>query len=404
MKKTMVMSLFNPLIMANIVLDYYPSLPPNPVLPPSLPPMLPKTCETSSEDCSSLMEKNYFDVNCFTSNDTYYNLGCNAGGFRCCRFCEFGPYINISCIVSPNLPPNPPNLPTPPNFPSPLFPPKPCENKPNYCYRLQEKSYFDVNCESYNEIYSNMGCSAGGIKCCRFCEFGQYINIPCVKSPSPPPSPPSPRNPLIIPIDNIVLEPKKAKIDFHMRIESTIDLFNKNRFKRNILSRFNRFVRPEHIIINVRAGSLIVDITILTNISTTENTTDIIDTFTPTVLSEVLNVTVVELSPPTVENYIPPEESSNLNFNTNDAKKISQGEYLLYITITLTIITSLIWCYNKKNKKNKKNRKKKYIINQKELVLDGVVSLNIYRNAQNTNRDINSDEDTDNETEKKLEC
>ena len=79
--------------------------------------------------CNTLIEPNYFDINCYSRDDVYGNLGCNAGGTICCRFCEFGHYKNISCIKSPSLPPLPyfpPKSPHyPPISPSPNFPPSP---------------------------------------------------------------------------------------------------------------------------------------------------------------------------------------------------------------------------------------------------------------------------------------
>ena len=150
-----------------------------------------------------------------------------------------------------------------------------------------------MNCYSYYDIYGNLGCNAGGLKCCRFCEFGDYINISCIESPtSPPPLPPPisppplpssppPKNPLVVPMPIIELPPKSSKIEFNMRIASTIETFDKDKFKRNLLKKLDKSISYKNILLRVRAGSLIVDIIILTNISIAQNTSTIITNMTP---------------------------------------------------------------------------------------------------------------------------
>jgi hypothetical protein len=57
-----------------------------------------------------------------------------------------------------------------------------------YCDSISESNYFDSECDS-----GLLGCNAGGLECCRFCEFGVYSNVTCPKSPpTPPMRPPMP--------------------------------------------------------------------------------------------------------------------------------------------------------------------------------------------------------------------
>ena len=299
------------------ILPKFPSPPiPMPMKPMPMQPITPMwpqyltdSCEEQIPNyCNDLTESNYFDPECFTYNDKYNNLGCNAGGLKCCRYCGFGPYINITCILSPNLPPRPP---LPPKYPLPLMPPlppKPCGIIiPNYCDSLIEKNYFDQNCYSYNDYYGNLGCNAGGLRCCRFCEFGYYENISCILSPSSPPIPPTqpipPNNPLVVPIKNIYIPPKKSIIRFNIRIDSVIETFNINMFKKRLQKTLHRSILLKNIRLRVRAGSLIVDIIILTDDKIAKNTVKTIENMTPTALSNVLNVTVAEFSNPIIENH-----------------------------------------------------------------------------------------------------
>lgn len=370
------------------------------VLPPSSPLLLDSCNIIIPNYCDGLTEKHYFDVNCYSDNNSDGNLGCNAGGFKCCRYCEFGQYLNISCVESPSpppsplsppdTPPSPPILPNPPNIPppsSPPYSPKPCRTIiPNYCDELIENHYFDIDCYSYNDIYGNLGCNAGGLKCCRFCEFGHYQNISCIESPSPPPSPvypPPPKNPLVISIDDIVTLPEKAKIKFNIRIQSTVETFDRTKFKKNLRLVFDNSVSPENIILLIRAGSLIVDVTILTNISYVNDTSDIISNMTPIILSDVLNESVIELSSPIVIKY---------NYsNFIDSENQESMTYIpTLIGIVIFFIILLIWRKNKKLKEIKKNKNQDNFENR----LDGVSCLNTYKDSHKLSN-INVDMDTD---------
>ena len=285
----------------------------------------------------------------------------------------------------PYLPPfQPPSLPPP-------FAPKPCRTiVPNYCDSLVESHYFDVNCYSYYDIYGNLGCNAGGLKCCRFCEFGHYINISCIESPtSPPPSPypisppplpslPPPLNPLIMLMPIIKLPPKSSKIEFNMRIASTIEAFDKNKFKRNLLTKLDKSISYKNILLRVRAGSLIVDIIILTNISIAQNTSNIIINMTPEILSNTLNVSVIEVSEPTIVN-------SESQYN------ILSWVYLLPLFLVLYLSYKL-----KNNTKNNTNKKTEKANKDSENKLDGVACLNTYKKYHNSNTNIDSfDENSD---------
>ena len=342
-------------------------------------------CETNIKNyCNSLTESHYFDANCFSPNNTYSygNLGCNAGGLPCCRFCEFGAYENISCIESPSppptpplIPPMPPTPPAPPQQPPPPQPPhtpRPCGNRiPNYCGDLSEPNYFDPDCYSYNDMYGGLGCNAGGLKCCRFCGFGYYENITCSPSPSLPPAPP--RNPLIMPIEDIYIPPKKSKIQFNIRIDSVIETFDKKRFKRKIRKVFKEKVEPENIIIRVRPGSLIVDVILLANTSIAKNTSSIIDNMTPVTLGNALNESVMELSTAVVANHV----------SNKDEDIIIYTAFPLFMLSMISLISGSIClcCYYKKLKKITNKARhitvRKSSSNKKEL--QGLASMLTYK-------------------------
>lgn len=338
-----------------------------PPLPPSL------NCQIENPViCNNLIETNYFDKNCFSDNDYYNNLGCNAGGYSCCRYCEFGLYTNISCIKSPSLPPHPPYSPpsplTPPSLPqppsppipqAPPYPPKPCRNRVHgYCRNLVEKNYYDEDCYSYNDPYGNLGCNAGGLMCCRFCGFGYYKNISCFESPSAPPIPP--RAPLKISMENIIvpLKPDKSKVEFNIRIESTIETFNQNYFKKKLRNFIDRSISLKNIILRVRAGSLIVDVIIITNSSSAENTTDFINSVNTTVFSEALNVTVIEISDPNIVNY---EETSELLVENSDPTLTNSVIFIIVILLLISCVTSKYLINRKCRCKIKKNKNTKTV-------------------------------------------
>lgn len=90
-----------------------PSIPSPPFPPvPSSPPFPPKPCRRPARwRCDSSVENNYFDSECYSYSDKYGGLGCNAGGLKCCRFCGFGVYGNITCPIGPPVPPAPPRMP-----------------------------------------------------------------------------------------------------------------------------------------------------------------------------------------------------------------------------------------------------------------------------------------------------
>lgn len=284
-----------------------------------LPKSLGEYCDNYNvSDCDELSERNYFDSMCFSPNSThiYGDLGCNAGGKPCCRFCEFGNYINVSCIASPSvppfpplsppLPPFPPLLPPPPSPPAPPLSPRPCAHiVHNLCDGLVEPHLFDTNCYAHNDVYGNLGCNAGGIQCCRFCGFGNYENISCIQSPSMPPLPP--RNPLIMPIVDVYIPPEKAKIEFNIRIGSSIEEFDENKFKKKIRNVFRNRILTKDIKYRIRPGSLIIDVLLITNNSMTEEAFEILDTMTPSTLGVVLNESVIELSEAIVETHRPVE-------------------------------------------------------------------------------------------------
>ena len=248
------------------------------------------------------------------------------------------PYKNLSPAYP--LPSNPPYPPGVPLNACKTFIPYLCDN-------LLEPNYFDVNCYSNEDPYGGLGCNAGGLICCRFCEFSQYKNVPCILSPSmpprspPPPSspplPPSPppQNPLIIPIGDTIIEPDKAKINFHMRIDSNIETFNVDTFEKKFLRVFRRVVPRNQIRFNFRPGSLLVDISIITNITLAENTTNFIDTITTSDLSEKLNITIVEMTPAIVERY---------TNNNSDELSNHEKQYILIIIFSSILILCLLWC------------------------------------------------------------
>ena len=337
----------------------FPDKSPSPSPSPPLLPLINRFCEmTTNNFCNELIESNFYDKTCYTEYDQHANLGCNAGGLKCCRFCEFGLYINITCVKSPSLPPypfipptspplppTPPCYPRPPTAPPPSLPPRsprPCGTIiPNYCSKLVEKNYFDEDCFSYTDPFGNLGCNAGGLKCCRFCEFGYYENISCILSPSLPPYPP--KNPLSLPTEKIFIPPKKSKIVFNVRIDSVIETFNRNIFKRRLLRKLHRSISISNIILRIRPGSLIVDVIILADDSVADTTMHIIENMTPKTMSDVLNISVAEFSAPIIE---------------NDKSEYMKNNLLIIMfilcVVSLFCIIVVIICNYKKLKKNVK--------------------------------------------------
>ena len=287
-------------------------------------------------------------------------------------------YFRIRFPPSPSPPP--PNIIPPPMTPFPNTPPFPpgiplnaCKKFiPNLCDVLREPNYFDVNCYSNDDPYGGLGCNAGGLICCRFCEFSQYSNVPCILSPSLPPSPflppappPStpPKNPLIISIGEPIRDPDKAKVNFHMRINSNIESINKFDIENKLFNIFNR-VPPKYIQINFRPGSLIIDVSILTNSTLIQNTSNVIDTLTTVELSEVLNVSVIELTPPLVENYI----SSQEIINNKRLYNTLIGAILIFCINLFCLYRCIKKCNNKEN--NKIEFKKKNFNKDAEFKVD----------------------------------
>jgi hypothetical protein len=210
-------------------------------------------------------------------------------------------------------PPNPPNL-----------PPGVCSFFPNYCHLLHEPNFFDKTCFSSSDKYGGLGCNAGGLICCRFCEFRQYSKVPCIQSPSippyprfppasppcpysppeapPPPSSPPPNNPLIVKIGDKIKNPTESKVNFHMRLDANIESIDTIKIKDKLRKIFKKI--PRYLInIHFRPGSLIIDVSIMTNITVVQNTTDIINEYNSTTLGNVLNMTIIEMSPPVIETY-----------------------------------------------------------------------------------------------------
>ena len=162
-----------------------------------------------------------------------------------------------------------------------------------------------------------------------------------------------------------------------MRIDD-IESINKINVKKKIFNIFDRYISKQFIRVNFRPGSLIVDVSIVTNITLTENTTNIIDHISKDEMSNVLNLTVVELSPPIIEVY--QEE-----INNSDMGKY----YIIGIVLMLFCFCIAYICYkydyscnNKKdldlnrdnysNNNNNKKNKEVYNINR----LSGVSKYN----------------------------
>jgi len=267
-------------------------------------------------------------------------------------------------------------MPAPPSPPPPPYSPRPCNTVPSKsCNRLVESHYFDNTCYAHDDIYGGLGCNAGGQKCCRFCGFGHYKNISCFPNPAMPPAPP--RNPLIMSIEDIYIPPKKTKIEFNIRINSEIEVFDRRRFKRKLRKVFKEKIPLEHIILRVRPGSLIIDVILLANISLTTNTTNIIEDMTPETLGVALNETVIELSAPIVVN-------NDLDENMNEPTYIVFPLFMLISIITICSSICLCCYYGKikrlttRTKTRNVNIKKGKNRDIKEL--QGVSSLLTYEN------------------------
>lgn len=254
-----------------------------------------------------------------------------------------------------------------PSSPPPVQPPFPpgvplnaCKTFiPNLCDSLFEPNYFDKNCFSNDDLYGGLGCNAGGLICCRFCEFSQYKEVPCIKSPNLPPFPPPlpslppspllppftppPNNPLIIQLPDKVINPDNAKINFHMRIRSTIESFDKTKFISKFKNIFKREFNPKKIKLYLRPGSLILDISITTNLSIVENTSKFMTTFTPNVLSEKLNISIIEISTPQI-----------ITFTEDKKFKLNKVYYFIPLLILFLVLISLFY---------KKYRTKKKLYN-----------------------------------------
>jgi hypothetical protein len=400
--------------------------------PPASPPPLLSCYPPIPSFCDSLAEPHFYDVSCYydanvsvsatdslISPPAYGNLGCNAGGLVCCRFCEFGLYANISCRESPSPPPippaSPPSLPlpplppAPPNIPSPNAPPhspRPCRDIiPNYCDGLVEAHYFDVNCYAHDDAYGNLGCNAGGRLCCRFCEFGNYENISCIQSPSPPP----PLNPLVlsIPISDpsLDLKPKQSRIEFNLRIDANLESFNSQRFKRKLRKLVAPRISLANILLRIRLGSIIVDILILTNISTAQNTSYTIEKMTPETLSQELNVSVIEMSPPILIEYNASlhsgedtDETAGVGAGADSSADGMKGALIGWLMIAVLLALMLIFSLIRKRrqcKNNRNNKKRKEVATklfEDECKLDGVARLNQMK-ISNIGEDVDTDEE-----------
>tara|TARA_Y100000591_G_C21851514_1_gene711994 strand:- start:508 stop:1989 length:1482 start_codon:yes stop_codon:yes gene_type:complete len=409
----------SPSISPSIVTTILPSNPPS--IPPSIPPI--DCYSRDPRECNTLVESNYFDINCFSPYDQYGNHGCNAGGLPCCRFCEIGYFENITCIKSPPMhpspesppaipptptfPPSPPSPPSPPPPPAPPMAPKPCRNSmPNNCYLLTESNYFDENCYATDDTYWNLGCNAGGLKCCRFCEFGNYRNIPCIESPPPPPSPPSPpppKNPLSVRVDNIFIKPDDSIIELNMRLNTQIESFEEDKFKvkfqEKIFRTSRRRLRLNDIILRLRPGSVIVDIAIITDTVNLENTTAAIEAIPQEEFSEALNVTIIEMTEPTVIEYDPnihDESIVNANSGLQTGENNKSSIYLIVIGIIFMSICAAIKAF-KVYRKLKNN----IIIRNKNIEtdvlshLDGVEHFKSYELSKK-DKNINQNDEDDN--------
>jgi hypothetical protein len=338
--------------------------------------------------------------------------------------------LSVHYLLNARRPPPPSPLPPykipPPASPAPFQPPFPpgvplnaCKTFiPNLCDRLYEPNYFDVNCYSNEDPYGGLGCNAGGLICCRFCEFSHYKSVPCILSPSlpprpppPPSSPPSPppKNPLIMPIGDPIIEPDKSKVNFHMRIDSDIESVDKNKIELNIFKMFNRYVSRQFIKINFRPGSLIVDVSILTNTSIVENTSHIIETFTPIELSNSLNITVVELTPPLIVNYH--EEIEDFNKEDDLIKYYGLGILLMILFVCIGYVCYRTdYKYNNKDDldltvKNTKEKNSKTIeINFDLNRLSGIEKCNETKLFQNSYRDNNLDRTSTTNINRSFDC
>ena len=86
-----------------------------------------------------------------------------------------------------------------------------------------------------------------------------------------------------------------------------INSFDENKFKikfqEKIYQKSKRIILLHDIVLRLRPGSIIVDIAIITDTFNLENTTAAIEAIPQEEFSEALNVTIIEMTAPTIIEY-----------------------------------------------------------------------------------------------------
>ena len=169
------------------------------------------------------------------------SLGCNAGGVHpFCRFCGFGAYADIAC-------------------PAPPPPPPACNTYASAtCAGPSEPCYYDPTCA---QDTVSLGCNAGGVHPhCRFCGFGAYSEIVCPALTPPPP-------------------PMVPTVVFSVTVSGTAEDLDLYSFRTSLLAFLHEDdqlanVELNELIVEVRAGSIVLDTTIVLDEAEVQTTQD----------------------------------------------------------------------------------------------------------------------------------
>ena len=140
---------------------------------------------------------------------------------------------------------------------------------------------------SVSDPYGRLGCNAGGHAGCRFCGFGDYMQIPC-PGDEPPPAPPA--------FSSVVLT-AVIEMDF-------VD-FDQDRYKRGLAARLGAELKD--IQLDVTVGSLVVDATVMS--SSAESSAQLaaaMELITPEELSASTGAAVASLTPRPVSVLLSP--------------------------------------------------------------------------------------------------
>jgi len=123
-------------------------------------------CGHTVEQCTGSSSQVLFTTDCIHGA----SLGCMALGLKCCRYCGYGAFSSIDCGSSTTSGSSSGNEATVSTTEDPV-------TKCGHTTDCGSQAYFTISC--YN---GGLGCSALGLRCCKYCGFGAYISTTCPDS------------------------------------------------------------------------------------------------------------------------------------------------------------------------------------------------------------------------------